>query len=415
MNTVNCPDNKIYNPKTKRCVLKTGTIGKQLMSGTNKNKKTSDVKRCPSDKILNPVTKRCISKKNPVAKILLSLKKPEYKKPEYKKPEYKKPEYKKPEYKPQKKNFKYEIIQHLTEIKNYLLQQNEYYKVKAYSNVLTQLYGYKTPIYTYDDFTNNIKAGEKINAKVKELIDTGIIRYEEKNIKKDEIYYFKEALKDVYGIGPSKANELIKNGIKSIDELKKNQHLLNDKQKIGLYYYNDIKKRIPLEEFIKHKLVIEKYLKSNKFTYDFVGSFRRGSDTMGDIDILMMENPNFNLKEFVHNLAKINYVIEILALGSNKFMGISKIGNNPARRIDILIAPREEYYYSLLYFTGSADFNVGFRNYVKTNYNLSLSEHGLKGKLTNPPIINSERDIFNYFKVPYLEPRDRKIFINPRK
>ena len=28
---INCPDNKILNPKTKRCVLKTGSIGKQLL------------------------------------------------------------------------------------------------------------------------------------------------------------------------------------------------------------------------------------------------------------------------------------------------------------------------------------------------------------------------------------------------
>lgn len=364
-NLKTCPPNKILNPKTNRCVLRTGTIGKVLEALIKRN----------SNKIVKKVK---IEKK---------------------------------------KNFKFEIIQHLTEIKNFLLQKNDFYRVKAYSNVLTQLYGYKTPIYTYEDFEKNIKAGEKIKAKVKELIETGLIRYEE-NIVKDEIYYFKEALKDVYGIGPAKADELISKGIISLELLKKNLQFLNEKQKIGLKYYDDLKQRIPLNEYIKHKTLLEKELIKNKLTFEFVGSYRRGLDSMGDIDLIIMENPKFNLKDYISNISNSGYILENLALGKHKFMGIVKIDkNSPARRLDILIAPPEEYYYSLLYFTGSADFNVGFRNYVKEYFNLSLSEHGLKGTLSKRkiPLMKSEEDIFNYFKIPFVKPIERKVFINPRK
>jgi DNA polymerase/3'-5' exonuclease PolX len=313
-----------------------------------------------------------------------------------------------------KKNFKFEIIEHLTNIKNYLIQMKEYYKVQAYSKVLTQLYGLKQPIYNYEDFIKNIKAGERINSKIKELIETGIINYEKENIIKDDIYYFKEQLNDIYGIGKVKTDELIANGITSIEQLKRNQHLLNNKQKIGLLYYDDIKKRIPLEEFKIHKKLIEKDLKKYDITYDFVGSYRRGSETMGDIDLIIMEDRRFNLISYINDIRNSGYILETLGLGKHKFMGIVRIGNNPARRLDILIAPKKEYYYSLLYFTGSADFNVGFRNYVKSNFNLSLSEHGIKG-LKEEPIIKSEKDIFDYFKIPYLKPKDRKIFIIPIK
>jgi DNA polymerase/3'-5' exonuclease PolX len=313
-----------------------------------------------------------------------------------------------------KKNFKFEIIEHLTNIKNYLIQMKEYYKVQAYSKVLTQLYGFKQPIYNYEDFIKNIKAGERINSKIKELIETGIINYEKENIIKDDIYYFKEQLNDIYGIGKVKTDELIANGITSIELLKRNQHLLNNKQKIGLLYYDDIKKRIPLEEFKIHKKLIEKDLKKYDITYDFVGSYRRGSETMGDIDLIIMEDRKFNLISYINDIRNSGYILETLGLGKHKFMGIVRIDNNPARRLDILIAPKKEYYYSLLYFTGSADFNVGFRNYVKSNFNLSLSEHGIKG-LKEEPKINSEKDIFDYFKIPYLKPKDRKIFIIPIK
>ena len=200
--------------------------------------------------------------------------------------------------------------------------------------------------------------------------------------------------------------------------LKKNQELLNEKQKIGLKYYEDLKQRIPLKEYIKHKTLLQKELINSKLIFEFVGSYRRGLDSMGDIDLIIMENPKFNLKDYISHISKSGYILETLALGKHKFMGIVKTGkNSPARRLDILIAPPEEYYYSLLYFTGSADFNVGFRNYVKENFNLSLSEHGLKGTENKRkiPLMKSEEDIFKYFKVPFLKPIERKIFINPRK
>jgi DNA polymerase lambda len=346
-------------------------------------------KICEPYQILNPATNRCVSINGKIGKSLLQPKK--------------------------SKNLKFEIIQHLTEIKQFLMQNKEYYKVKAYSNVLTQLYGLKEPIYNYNDFISNIKVGERIALKVKELIDTGKIKYEEENIIKDSNYYFREILGDIYGIGKAKADELIAKGIKSIDDLKKNQQLLNEKQKIGLKYYEDIKLRIPLDEFKLHKKLLEKDLKKQKITYDFVGSYRRESNSMGDIDIIIKENKSFNLIEYINKIKETGYILETLASGKHKFMGIVRINNNPARRLDILIAPENEYYYSLLYFTGSADFNVGFRNYVKNHFKLSLSEHGLKGLKTSPPIINSEKDIFDYFKIPYLKPKDRKVFINPIK
>ena len=141
-------------------------------------------------------------------------------------------------------NLKSEIIEHLTNIKNYLIQLKEYYKVQAYSKVLIQLYTLKHPIYNYDDFIKYIKAGDRINKKVKELIETGKIDYEIENIKNDNIYLFKQELNEIYGIGKVKIDEIIANNITSIEQLKNNQHLLNNKQKIGLLYYDDIKKRI---------------------------------------------------------------------------------------------------------------------------------------------------------------------------
>ena len=190
---------------------------------------------------------------------------------------------------------------------------------------------------------------------------------------------------------------------------------MNDKQKIGLQYYDDLEKLIPKDEYNKHIKIIEKELKKyGNMTYDFVGSFRRGHINMGDIDLLIKKNDKFKLDEFVKELKKNGYIIEILALGDVKFSGIVKIDKTGIyRRLDILISPEEEYYYSLLYFTGSGDFNIGLRNYIKTKYNISLSEHGIKEGIIKIPKMNSEEEIFKFFNLKYVEPAKRKVFFIP--
>ena len=79
MKKVECPPEKILNPKTNRCVSKSGKIGKMLVKQTTpleKNPKTPAIdknpkqKDCPSDKILNPKTNRCVSKSGKIGKML---------------------------------------------------------------------------------------------------------------------------------------------------------------------------------------------------------------------------------------------------------------------------------------------------------------------------------------------------------
>jgi serine/threonine protein kinase len=74
-----CPPNKIMNPKTKRCVLKTGKIGRNYVqeskSKSPANKK-KDAKICPPHKIMNPKTKRCVLKTRKIGRKLVENYKP---------------------------------------------------------------------------------------------------------------------------------------------------------------------------------------------------------------------------------------------------------------------------------------------------------------------------------------------------
>jgi DNA polymerase/3'-5' exonuclease PolX len=296
------------------------------------------------------------------------------------------------------------LIDNLELIKNYETYNNEPYKIRAYTNAIDYILIYPDDLKNIESIYKIEDIGERILEKIYELYLTGKIAYIEDNIKADKKFLFKQELLEIYGIGPKNAKNIIDAGICSLSDLRKNTKLLNNKQKIGLKYFDDLKKLIPLEEYERHVEIIRKAMPS-KITFDFVGSYRRGSKTMGDIDLIIMENSKFNLSDYIKKLDK--YIIETLALGNNKFMGIVKIGNNPARRFDILIAPVDEYYYSLLYFTGSKLFNIGLRHYVKTKFNLSLSEHGFLNKKIP---VKSEEDIFKYLKLNYVKPINRNKF-----
>lgn len=308
-------------------------------------------------------------------------------------------------------NFNKEIIiKNLEIIRDYEHYNNERYKVIAYNNAINNIIVYYKEIIDLNDIANIEGIGKGIYEKIKELFLNGSISYIETNINNDKDYQFKQLLLNIYGIGPVNAKKIINAGIRSLSELKKNLHLLNEKQKFGVKYYEDLNKKIPLDEFNKHIKIIENKLKNYNLTYEFVGSYRRGKDSMGDIDLLIKEDDDkkFKLKNLIDELNGENYIVEILASGKNKFMGIVKINNYPVRHFDILIAPKDEYYYSLLYFTGSKIFNIAMRHYIKTNFNLSLSEHGFKDANIK---VNSEEDIFKFVKLPYIKPNNRNDFI----
>ena len=67
---------------------------------------------------------------------------------------------------------------------------------------------------------------------------------------------------NIYGVGPKTANEFIKKGITTLESLKNNTNILNDKQKVGLKYYDDIIQRIPrneIDDFYEKSDIMQEY------------------------------------------------------------------------------------------------------------------------------------------------------------
>lgn len=306
------------------------------------------------------------------------------------------------------------IIDNLNIIYEYELFQNNTFKANAYKKVITNIRNYEEDIKTIEDIKNIDNVGKSILEKITELMNTGKLELVE-TILLDDKFILSKKLLNIYGIGPSKIKELISK-ITTFDELylETNKKLLNDKQQIGLKYYDDLQLRIPYIESKKHYTFFKTIINNinKEIIFDMVGSFRRKSKTIGDIDIIIKYNPGFVLKDFIKKLFENGYLLETLANGKNKFMGICKLNPLlPARRLDILVTNEDNYYFALLYFTGSYKFNIYMRN-VAIKKGLSLSEYGFKDIKTSKlldttDIIKSEKDIFDYLEIPYVAPEKR--------
>lgn len=261
--------------------------------------------------------------------------------------------------------------------------------------------------------------GKKINEKIIEIKTTG------SNLKKvDSIIEENKNTFDlttIYGIGLKLKEKIVKEhgkitDLKHLQKLDEEHGFLNDKHKIGIKYYDDLQLRIPRQEMNGHNDFIHDVIKLNNFkiTYDITGSYRRQLKDSGDIDILVTsEGKDYieKYKEFVECLKCIGYISDELAFGDNKFMGVCKLpGCDKYRRLDIIVTTPEQYYFELLYFTGSDDFNKEMRSEaLKQGYSLSQYNFNVvdTGKVVSNKF-NCEKDIFDFLGFTYVEPKERK-------
>lgn len=213
-------------------------------------------------------------------------------------------------------------------------------------------------------------------------------------------------VRDVYGIGEKKANELRKTyNIRTIYSLRKYvrkvPNIVTDSQKKGLKYHNRISKKVLYKTAERHAKYIKKHLPGAVIA----GSIRRKESKISDIDVLITTS----LNKAVNKLIQKKYIVAVLAQGDEKFSGVAKLPNTESyRRIDIIKTTKEEMPFALLYFTGDFAQNISMRQKAKKK-GYSLSQHGLRNVFNNRNVksIKTERDIFKFLDIEYIEPENR--------
>lgn len=320
-----------------------------------------------------------------------------------------------------------DLCNFLMELANYERNVSKnIYKSNAYRKAAGTLGGLSERVKSGDEARKLPGIGEKIAKKIDEFLSTGKLQKLE-NINKDESNIAINLLTRVSGIGPAKAKELVDSGIKTLEDLKKHQDKLNHHQKIGLKYFEDFEKRIPRKEIEQMEQIMKDIIVDldKEYIMTICGSYRRGKEESGDIDVLLT-HPTYTskekeskkkvsvLKKVVERLEREHLIVDTISLGLTKFMGVCQIPNDkskPFRRLDIRLAPYDQYYCAVLYFTGSDLFNKNMRahalekKYTLNEYSLKrLTPEGVPGE---PEEITSEEDIFRILDLPYKEPKDR--------
>jgi DNA polymerase beta len=314
-------------------------------------------------------------------------------------------------------DYKSLLIDALDTMRKKEVLEKQTFRARAYATVIRQLKERVEPVTCCEDIHHFQGVGEKIREKIKEIMETGHLQSAEK-VKETHATDAVDTLQHIYGVGPAKVRELIQMGIYTVEQLRaevEKKSLLNEKQKIGLRYYEELLERIPRQEMEAHRDLLPTYLPAEMkgWETEIVGSFRRGLPTSGDIDMLIRVPPNITnqmaktlLAAYVTRMKEAGYIEEVLALGEHKCMAICRLG--VARRLDLLLTPDEEYAYALLYFTGSDQFNVAFRHHaLEKGY--TLNEHRLTALHANLPVpkMVEERDIFRFLGLRYVEPSQR--------
>ena len=299
-----------------------------------------------------------------------------------------------------------ELMEQLADI---MLKHGEPFRARAYQKAQETMMAYPGDIVSPNDLKGKPGIGPTIMEKLNEYMETGTLKILERE-KTNPV----NILAEVYGIGPKKAKELVDNGITSIAELRENQQMLNDIQKVGLHYYEDILKRIPRSEIEDYKAYFENAIpKVANVKMEIVGSYRRGAESSGDIDVIITSSDPQVFIKFVDNLLKEKIILHILSRGPTKCLVVTKIpSSDAARRVDFLYTNPEEFPFAILYFTGSKIFNTVMRH-IALEKGYTMNEHGIykmeakkKGEKVNH-IFKSEKDIFDFLGLEYKSPIER--------
>lgn len=295
-------------------------------------------------------------------------------------------------------------------------KRNDPMRARAYANAKETIATYPGDITSPEQLKGMKGIGTTIYQKLVDFTATGTLRV----LEESKDYMAKKRAMDVfaniYGVGEKKAEELIDSGIQTMDELEKRKsEVLNDKQIIGLKYYSDILQRIPRTEIQEYEAIFKDAFPKNVECshFEIVGSYRRGMPDSGDIDVIITSSHLSVFRLFVDELITRKIIIEVLSRGNSKCLVIAKLpGSKYARRVDFLYSTPEEYPFSILYFTGSKEFNTVMREHA-LSMNFTLNEHGLsvmenkkKGELVNH-VFTHEKSIFDFLNMEYKKPTER--------
>ena len=303
----------------------------------------------------------------------------------------------------------------LESLEKLLYRQGDRMRAMAYRKAKQAITNYPDDINSVENINGLKGIGKTTIEKLEQLVSMGeidLLAKEKDNDAQLEIFT------KIYGVGPKHSKKLVDAGITSIAMLRERQdEFLNDTQKLGLQYYEDINMRIPRAEIniYKHEFAnifdeAKHETKQPNAHFEIVGSYRREAENSGDIDVIITGPDKSVFSVFISKLVGSGIILHKLTDGVKqiKILVISQLPGKPARRVDFMYSPPNEYPFALLYFTGSQLFNTAMRQ-LALDMDYTMNEHRLEHTKSKKHVqnIKDEKGIFKFLKVKYVQPKNR--------
>ncbi|KAI0164954.1 hypothetical protein GGR57DRAFT_451186 [Xylariaceae sp. FL1272] len=300
------------------------------------------------------------------------------------------------------------------------------FKVQAYRKAIAVLRHHPKKIQTAHEAEAFPGIGRQIAEHIQEIAETGRFRKLEE-IRTEPGREALHRFSNIYGVGINTARDWVGRGYRTLDDIR-SKAKLSENQQIGLDHYEDLLTRIPRKEIEALGSYVMKAAKEIDHTVQLIigGSYRRGSDSSNDIDLIVTKEGTTSAKDLgpfldklVATLLREGFLTATLAshkrLEGNKWHGCCILPANARidsqsmsrpiwRRIDFLLVPETEMGAALIYFTGNDLFNRSIR-LLASKKGMRLNHRALSG----PGIYEGkdERKIFEILGVQWREPHER--------
>ncbi|KAK8872993.1 DNA polymerase lambda [Apiospora arundinis] len=350
----------------------------------------------------------------------------------------------------------------------YAKMGSEPWRTTAYRKAAGALKRQSVKINTYAEAIALDDIGESTAQKIEEIARTGRVR-KLQDLQSDPLVQLRDVFTKIYGVGAGQADRWIAKGYRTLNDVREKAQLTAN-QRIGLDHYDDLNTRIPRKEVEALGAHVTRAARAINHDVQLIigGSYRRGADSSGDIDIIITRQGTSStgqlidfLDELVSKLTDEGFLTVALSshhkshaddTKGSKWHGccvlpedeypsndddggaaaadtsntdVEKNKNNNKnkkwrpiwRRIDLLLVPESELGAALIYFTGNDIFNRSMRLLAQKK-GMRLNQRGLykdvlrgRGnvKITEGELVEGEdeRKIFRHLGVHWREPHER--------
>ena len=262
------------------------------------------------------------------------------------------------------------------------------YRQESYHKAAAALAKQEVKILTARDAKKMRGIGQSIADTIEEIAKEGRSR-KLKALREDPHNRIRATFLGIYGVGLEQANRWIQEGLRTLDDVR-DKACLSTHQRLGLEHYDDLNTRIPRREVEALGRHVKRAAQAIDPEVQLIigGSYRRGADTSGDIDLIVTKQGTRAagelvpfLDELVARLGREHFLTATLAAhrrssaddtGGTKWHGccVLPADEHPGhagdyrpvwRRIDLLLVPETELGAALIYFTGDDGFNRSIR------------------------------------------------------